>query len=124
MQTIRRSVAIQLPKGQSAFLWGPRKTGKTTFLRTAFPDSIVYDLLQTGLFLELSKRPSLLREQLLATDPGQLEKPIACIHRSTSTVRCSMPPMPLPTMNTYPFDFAPCRLEGGGTLLEVSAAIA
>jgi predicted AAA+ superfamily ATPase len=76
MQTIRRSLAIQLPKGQSAFLWGPRKTGKTTFLRTAFPDSIVYDLLQTGLFLELSKRPSLLREQLLAADPGQLEKPI------------------------------------------------
>jgi len=76
MQTIPRALAIQLPKRQSAFLWGPRKTGKTTFLRTAFPDSIVYDLLQTGLFLELSKRPSLLREQLLAADPGQLEKPI------------------------------------------------
>jgi predicted AAA+ superfamily ATPase len=60
MQTIPRSLVIHLPKGQSAFLWGPRKTGKTTFLRTAFPDSIVYDLLQTGLFLEFAKRPSLL----------------------------------------------------------------
>jgi predicted AAA+ superfamily ATPase len=76
MQTIPRSLVIQLPKGQSAFLWGPRKTGKTTFLRTAFPDSIVYDLLQTGLFLEFAKRPSLLREQLLAADPGRLEAPI------------------------------------------------
>jgi predicted AAA+ superfamily ATPase len=76
MQTIPRSLTIQLPKGQSAFLWGPRKTGKTTFLRTAFPDSIVYDLLQTGLFLEFAKRPSLLREQLLAADPGQLVNPI------------------------------------------------
>jgi predicted AAA+ superfamily ATPase len=76
METILRSLAIQLPKGQSAFLWGPRKTGKTTFLRAAFPDSIAYDLLQTGLFLEFSKRPSLLREQLLAADPGRLDKPI------------------------------------------------
>ncbi len=76
MQTIPRSLNIQLPKGQSAFLWGPRKTGKTTFLRTAFPESIVYDLLQTGLFLEFAKRPSLLREQLLAADPKQLKEPI------------------------------------------------
>lgn len=76
MQMILRSLDIKLPNGQSAFLWGPRKTGKTTFLRTAFPDSIVYDLLHTDLFLEFTKRPSLLREQLLAVDPGQLEKPI------------------------------------------------
>jgi predicted AAA+ superfamily ATPase len=65
-----------LPKGQSAFLWGPRKTDKITFLRTAFPDSIVYDLLQTDLFLEFTKRPSLLREQLLAADPRRLKEPI------------------------------------------------
>lgn len=76
MQTIPRSLTIQLPRGQSAFLWGPRKTGKTTFLRTTFPESIVYDLLQTGLFLEFAKRPSLLREQLLAADPKQLKEPI------------------------------------------------
>jgi predicted AAA+ superfamily ATPase len=65
-----------LPKGQSAFLWGPRTTDKITFLRTAFPDSIVYDLLQTDLFLEFTKRPSLLREQLLAADPRRLKEPI------------------------------------------------
>ena len=76
MKPIPRFLTIQLPKGQSAFLWGPRKTGKTMFLRTAFPESIVYDLLQTGLFLEFAKRPSLLREQLLAAEPGQMQKPI------------------------------------------------
>jgi predicted AAA+ superfamily ATPase len=76
MQTIPRALDMQLPNGQSAFLWGPRKTGKTTFLRTAFPDSIVYDLLQTDLFLEFTKRPSLLREQLLAADPRRLKEPI------------------------------------------------
>jgi predicted AAA+ superfamily ATPase len=76
INTITRSLEITLPKGQSAFLWGPRKTGKTTFLKTAFPDSTVYDLLQTDLFLEFTKHPSLLREQLLAVEPERLKEPI------------------------------------------------
>jgi predicted AAA+ superfamily ATPase len=75
-QAITRSLEIALPKGQSAFLWGPRKTGKTTFLKRAFPDSIVYDLLQTDLLLEYTKRPSLLRERLLAAEPKRLKEPI------------------------------------------------
>jgi uncharacterized protein len=33
METMPRLLKIKLPKGHSAFLWGPRKTGKTTFLR-------------------------------------------------------------------------------------------
>ena len=32
IQTISRLLKIILPKERSAFLWGPRKTGKTTFL--------------------------------------------------------------------------------------------
>ena len=75
-QKIRRLIKIELPKGQSAFLWGPRKTGKTTYLTATFPDSLIYDLLQTDLFLELAKRPFLLREQLLAADPRRLKDPI------------------------------------------------
>ncbi len=73
-QAITRSLEIALPKGQSAFLWGPRKTGKTTFLKAAFPDSTVYDLLRTDLLLEFSKRPSLLRERLLAAEPKRLKE--------------------------------------------------
>jgi uncharacterized protein len=76
IQTISRLLKIKLPKGQSAFLWGPRKTGKTTFLRAAFPVSRSYDLLQTDLFFEFVKRPSLLREQLLAADPKHLKEPV------------------------------------------------
>ena len=76
VQTISRLLKIKLPKGQSAFLWGPRKTGKTTFLRTAFPDRLHYDLLKTDLFLEFVKRPYLLREQLLAAAEKQLKGPI------------------------------------------------
>jgi len=76
IQTMPRLLKIKLPKGQSAFLWGPRKTGKTTFLRAAFPDSLSYDLLKTDLFLELVKRPFLLREQLLAASTKQLKGPV------------------------------------------------
>jgi predicted AAA+ superfamily ATPase len=65
METIPRLIRIELPEGQSAFLWGPRKTGKTTYLKSLFPDSITYNMLETDLFLELIKRPYLLREQLL-----------------------------------------------------------
>jgi uncharacterized protein len=76
MQSIERILNLELPENQSAFLWGPRKTGKTTYLRSRFSDSIVYDFLQTDLFLDFSKRPSLLREQLMAKDPESLKHPI------------------------------------------------
>ena len=76
IQMLTRLLNLKLPKGQSAFLWGPRKTGKTTFLRAAFPESLRYDLLQTDIFLEFVKRPFLLREQLLAVSPKQLKEPI------------------------------------------------
>jgi predicted AAA+ superfamily ATPase len=76
METIERLLKIELPKRQSAFLWGPRKTGKTTYLRASFPASLSYDMLQTDLFLELTKRPFLLREQLLAADPKQFKEPV------------------------------------------------
>jgi predicted AAA+ superfamily ATPase len=71
-----RLLKIGLPQQQSAFLWGPRKTGKSTYLRDLFPDSLVYDFLKTDLFLEFSKKPSLLREQLLAKEPEILNLPI------------------------------------------------
>lgn len=67
---------VDLPDTQSAFLWGARKVGKTTFLRDRFPQSLVFDFLHTDLFLEFSKRPALLRERLLAADQSILEKPI------------------------------------------------
>lgn len=76
MQNIERILNVELPEKQSAFLWGPRKTGKTTYLKSRFPDSIVYDFLKTDLFLDFSKRPALLREQLMARDPGSLKHPI------------------------------------------------
>jgi predicted AAA+ superfamily ATPase len=76
MKNIKRMLDMRLPRGQSAFLWGARKTGKSTYLRQKFPDSIVYDFLKTDVFFEFSKKPSLLRERLLAKEDSALKKPI------------------------------------------------
>ena len=72
----QRKLDLKLPPRQSAFLWGARKTGKTTYLKQKFPNSIYYDLLKTDIYFNLLKRPSLLREQLLAEETDLLKKPI------------------------------------------------
>src|SRR3972149_3367058 len=76
MKIFKRILEMKLPEHQSAFLWGARKTGKTTYLKEKFPDSIVYDFLKTDLFLDISKNPSLLRERLLANSVAVLKKPV------------------------------------------------
>lgn len=76
MKTIQRRLDLHLPKERSAFLWGPRKTGKTTYLKEKFPDGLFFDFLQNDLFLDLSKKPSLLREQLLAQEARAARHPI------------------------------------------------
>lgn len=76
MEIVGRRLKIELPRGQSAFLWGPRKTGKSTLLGSLFQKSIVYDFLKTDLLLEFSKRPSLLREQLIAQPESILDYPV------------------------------------------------
>jgi len=73
MRYVDRILDIDLRQHRSAFLWGPRKTGKSTFLKTRFPRSLYYDFLKTDLFLEFSKKPSLLRERLLAKDEDDLK---------------------------------------------------
>jgi predicted AAA+ superfamily ATPase len=76
MVQIERALRIDLPPHQSASLWGPRKTGKSTYLHRAFPDSLRFDLLQTDLMLDLARRPALLRERLLAAPAAKLRLPV------------------------------------------------
>jgi predicted AAA+ superfamily ATPase len=76
MDKVSRILRIELPRRQSAFLWGPRKTGKTTYLRDCFPESLVFDFLKTDLAIEFLKRPALLRERILAEPPAARENPI------------------------------------------------
>lgn len=71
----KRIIEIDLPERQSAFLWGARKAGKTTYLKHRFPDAIFFDLLHSELSLRYAKEPSLFREELLfihKDNPGQI----------------------------------------------------
>jgi uncharacterized protein len=76
MEEFQRRLSIVLPERQSAFLWGARKTGKSTFLRQAFPGSLSFDFLRTDLLIAFTTRPALLREQLLAKPPSTLALPV------------------------------------------------
>ncbi|NLH38437.1 MAG: ATP-binding protein [Elusimicrobia bacterium] len=59
---VKRIQQIKLSANRSAFLWGPRKTGKTTLLKQQFPDALWIDFLNYDTFLILNQRPSSLRE--------------------------------------------------------------
>lgn len=58
-----RLLEVHLPPGKSAFLWGPRKTGKTYWLRRSFPGAEYIDLLRTDDLSDYIARPALLRER-------------------------------------------------------------
>ena len=68
MEYQRRLAIAQ--EGKSAFLFGPRLTGKTYLLKKTFPKATYYDLLRSDTFLRLSLRPSVLREELANHPPG------------------------------------------------------
>lgn len=71
-----RLLKLDLPQGQSAFLWGARKTGKSTFLSNHYANSVRYDLLKTDLYLQLLKHPHELREEILELEKNELKNPI------------------------------------------------
>jgi uncharacterized protein len=62
-QIKKRLLSIKLPANRSAFLWGPRKSGKTYWISRQFPDSILIDLLKTDVFADYASRPSVLRDR-------------------------------------------------------------
>lgn len=51
---------------ESAFLWGARQTGKSTLLRTLYPNALYFDLLLNDQFDRFLRNPSLLRETVEA----------------------------------------------------------
>ncbi len=72
----QRILKLNLPRKQSAFLWGARKTGKSTYLKNHFPHSVCYDLLHSDLYVRFSKHPNLFRQKILTLTPEQLQYPI------------------------------------------------
>lgn len=73
---LNRLLKIVLPGHQSAFLWGARKTGKSTYLAQYFPHSIRYDLLKTDELVRLQIAPHLLREELVTLTTDQRQYPV------------------------------------------------
>jgi predicted AAA+ superfamily ATPase len=55
---------VDLVRRRSLFLVGPRQTGKSTLLKSTFPDARYVDLLEANTFRELSAYPEQLRQSL------------------------------------------------------------
>jgi predicted AAA+ superfamily ATPase len=57
-----------LLKERAFFLLGPRQTGKSTLLKTVFPNCHNIDLLEADTFRELSAFPESMRQRLTPAD--------------------------------------------------------
>src|SRR3990167_5935145 len=71
-----RILNIRVPVGQSFFLWGARQTGKSSFLKLHYSESLYIDLLDTQLFLRYTREPYLFRSDLLSESAEKLAMPI------------------------------------------------
>ena len=71
--TFKRIVNLNFSGSKGLFLFGPRQTGKTYWLRKKFPKNIYYDLLMSDLFFKFVRHPYRLREELLAQ---KITKPV------------------------------------------------
>ncbi|MBI4375615.1 MAG: ATP-binding protein [Elusimicrobia bacterium] len=60
---IKRLIELKLPPRRSAFLWGPRKVGKSFWITHTFPQAVLIDLLKTDVFADYATQPSLLRDR-------------------------------------------------------------
>ena len=69
----KRLVDLDFSDCKGLFLFGPRQTGKSYWLKKKFPQSVYYDLLKSDLFFKLHRSPHLLREELLSQ---KIKKPV------------------------------------------------
>lgn len=57
------------PKNQSFFLFGPRGTGKSSWVKAQFPSALYIDLLEDHTYRSLLARPEILDERIPPTNP-------------------------------------------------------
>lgn len=69
---INRILKITDAQTESIFLFGARQTGKTTLLLQLFPNCVFYDLLETDTYERLRRNPSLLRQELMSANSGDI----------------------------------------------------
>lgn len=62
----KRSLHLPEPRAETFFLWGPRQTGKTTLLKTAYPTARWIDLLKADEYRRYLQNPELLRAEVAA----------------------------------------------------------
>ena len=62
----KRNLRLPAPGEETFFLWGPRQTGKTTLLRSAYPQARWIDLLKANEFRRYVTNPERLREEVEA----------------------------------------------------------
>ena len=60
------------PPSGSFFLFGPRGTGKSTWLRQQFPDALWIDLLDPALLRDYLARPERLRDLVLRNEQSRV----------------------------------------------------
>lgn len=65
---LKRSLQLPSPGTETFFLWGPRQTGKTTLLRSTYPDAVYIDLLKAEEYRRYLNNPEYLRQELLSRD--------------------------------------------------------
>ncbi len=61
---LNRIIAIPELEQDSVFLWGARQTGKSTLLKSIYPEAHYYDLLLPDVYSRLQRRPELLIQEL------------------------------------------------------------
>ena len=62
---IQRKLRLPAPGKETFFLWGPRQTGKSTLLKSTYPDAVWIDLLKAEAFRRYLNHPELLRQERL-----------------------------------------------------------
>ena len=62
----KRMQHLNLSSQETCFFWGSRQTGKSTLLKTLFPQAMYYDLLLSTEYQRLLREPKLIREECLA----------------------------------------------------------
>jgi len=72
------SRSLQMPDlaRHSVFLWGPRKAGKSFWIKHHLPEAPIIDLLKTDTLAEYAARPALLRERFGTTLAPPHPRPI------------------------------------------------
>lgn len=69
---LNRVLSIPELHDDSVFLWGARQTGKSTLLKSVYPDSVYYDLLLPNVYGRLKRKPELMIQELETIKESQV----------------------------------------------------